>query len=323
MKNDPKKRVGLVGSSNYTGSLVNSLLGISNIQLVGLCEIEIDPVIAKISSKHHIPTFSDVTTLLHNVEIDWLINISNRSISQYHLLQEMHPNLTIIDSHITQLIFQTIKDFERFFDQKNQKKNNNPEYYLWKTLDNIVNLTQPIYKKLERIAFHDPLTGLYTRNIFIELLEREISRTYRQFSSIAVVTGDIDHFKNINDTFGHNTGDLVLKKLGRIFRKSCRRSDIAARYGGEEFVVVLPNTDIESAVTLCERIRVNTEKSLPLPDGKPVTISFGIVCLNSSVQSGEFTTQITPELLLGYADKMLYKAKNTGRNKVESVTINI
>ena len=125
--------------------------------------------------------------------------------------------------------------------------------------------TQPIYKELEHIAFHDPLTGLYF--IFIELLE-EISRTYRQLSSIAVVTGDIDHFKNINDT-GHNTGDQVLKKLEGYF-KSCRRSDIALIRREER------NCLTKYGYRICchsERIRINTEKSLPLPD-ETVTISF-------------------------------------------------
>ena len=107
-----------------------------------------------------------------------------------------------------------MKDFDSFFDDHQKKTPNDTETFLWQTINNIVNNTQPIYRKLEHIAFHDPLTGLYNRNIFIELLEREISRTYRQLSSIALATADIDYFKDINDTFGHNAGDQVLKKLG-------------------------------------------------------------------------------------------------------------
>ena len=323
MRNNPQKRIGLIGSSAYGESLLNALLGLPQVQLVGLCEVESDSTNLAIASPCNIPIFPDTTTLLQKLEIDWLINISDRTVAQYHLLQEMHPHLTIIDSHIAQLILQTIKDFESFFNDYQKKRTTDTKTFLWQAISNIVNNTQPIYRKLEHIAFHDPLTGLYNRNIFIELLEREISRTYRQLSSIALATADIDYFKDINDTFGHNAGDQVLKKLGKIFRDSCRRSDVAARYGGEEFVVVLPNTDLESATTWCERIRRNTEKLLKRLDGNPVTISLGVVCLHLPQLSKESSSPITPKLLLDHADKMLYTAKNAGRNKVASKTIKI
>ncbi|MEE3234378.1 MAG: GGDEF domain-containing protein [Candidatus Latescibacterota bacterium] len=323
MENYPKKRIGLIGSSAYGESLLTSLFGISKTHLVGLCELESNSTMQTIASQQNIPIFPDVTALLIDREIDWLINISDRTVAQYHLLQEMHPDLTIVDSHIAKLILETIKNFNNFYNNPQKKNNNRIEDFLWQIISNIVNNTQPIYRRLEHIAFHDPLTGLYNRNIFIELLEREISRSYRQLSSIALATADIDHFKNINDKFGHNEGDQVLKQLGEIFRDSCRKSDMAARYGGEEFVVVLPNTDLKSAATWCERIRRNTETLLKRSDGTPVTISLGVVCLHLPQFSKESSAQISPDLLLGHADKMLYAAKNAGRNQVASTTIKV
>ena len=318
-----KKRIGLIGSANYGQSLIHTLLGISKVDLVGLCEVDLNPTMLEIASEQDIPIYTDVTSLLLNQEMDWLINISERSVAQYHLLSEMYPKITIVDSHVTELILHTLDELNSFFNDRQNSNKNNTDDLFWQIIKNIIDDTQPIYHKLEHIAFHDPLTELYTRNIFLELLEREISRSYRQSSPIALATADIDHFKKVNDTFGHNEGDIVLKQLGEIFRKSCRRSDVAARYGGEEFVVVLPNTDLNSAATWCERMRTNTENSLTCSDGTPVTISLGVACLHFPKFKKESDAQISTKTLLGHADKMLYKAKNAGRNQVATTTIKI
>jgi len=321
MENHSEKRIGLIGSSNYGRSLIHTLLGISKVELVGLCEVNLNSTMMEIASERNIPIYNDVTSLLLNQEMDWLINISERSVAQYHLLGEMYPKITVIDSHVAELILHTLDQLNIFFNNRQENNTDNTEDLFWHIIKNIIDDTQPIYHKLEHIAFHDPLTGLYTRNIFLELLEREISRSYRQFSSIALATADIDHFKKVNDTFGHNEGDLILKQLGEIFRTSCRRSDVAARYGGEEFVVVLPNTDLNSAATWCERMRTNTEKFLKCSDETPVTISLGVACLYFPKFKKEFAAQISTKTLLGHADKMLYKAKNAGRNQVATTTI--
>ena len=323
MLNRSKKRIGLIGSSNYGQSLIHTLLGISKVDLVGLCEVDLNSTMLEIASEQDIPIYTDVTSLLLNQEMDWLINISERSVAQYHLLGEMYPKITIVDSHVAELILHTLDELNSFFNDHQKSNKNNTQDLFWQIVKNIINDTRPIYQKLEHIAFHDPLTELYTRNIFLELLEREISRSYRQFSPIALATADIDHFKKVNDTFGHNEGDLVLKQLGAIFRKSCRRSDVAARYGGEEFVVVLPNTDLNSAATWCERMRTNTEKSLTCSDGTPVTISLGVACLHFPKFKKKPAEQISSKTLLGHADTMLYKAKNAGRNQVATTTIKI
>ena len=179
-------------------------------------------------------------------------------------------------------------------------------------------------RELEYIAFHDPLTGLYSRQMLLEFSEREISSAYRHERHLSMVVVDIDHFKRVNDTFGHDAGDVVLKELADSLNESCRRSDMAARYGGEEFVVILPNTDLPSATTWAERMRKKIARSLQTPDGKRITISLGVAGLEFADQTQpESTTLLSFGVFFKQADQMLYEAKNAGRNRVASTRITV
>jgi diguanylate cyclase (GGDEF)-like protein len=166
-------------------------------------------------------------------------------------------------------------------------------------------------EKLHDQSIRDPLTGLYNRRFLEAALEQELHRSGRHHTGVGVIMADIDKFKSFNDTFGHNAGDIVLKEIGALFRRSVRTEDIVCRYGGEEFLMVLPDTTLESVRERTEVMRDAIEK-LDLQHaghalGK-ITASFGI----SFSQDGV----LTPDILLRYADEALYESKRRGCNCV-------
>jgi len=160
-------------------------------------------------------------------------------------------------------------------------------------------------------AHLDYLTGLDNRRSFMEKGEIELSRAHRYDTAMSVLMLDIDFFKKINDTYGHQVGDSVLKTLAMKFQAVLRNVDIVGRLGGEEFGVVLPETAIDEAVEVAERLRaVIAQAEVTLPAGLPIhfTVSIGVAALD------EKNTNI--DMLLNAADKALYRAKGSGRNKV-------
>lgn len=161
----------------------------------------------------------------------------------------------------------------------------------------------------QRLATTDELTGLYNRRYFMEKLTQQKALSERNNSDFVVFYCDLDHFKHINDTFGHHTGDIVLQKFSEILRSSIREIDYAARFGGEEFVCLLVDTDIENAKKVTERIR----KSLASYNFNDIAPS-----LRSTVSIGisNFKQYNTIQETLMSADNRMYRAKNMGRNKV-------
>ena len=170
-------------------------------------------------------------------------------------------------------------------------------------------------RALSEVSSRDTLTGLYNRSYVIDKLESEINRAVRHGSPMALLMLDIDHFKTINDTYGHPVGDQVLQWVGRTLRESCRVYDIPGRYGGEEFCVVLPQTQLGNTTVVAERVRTRmAEAELRLADASvQVTASFGIAGVDSVPEDGI----ISAAALIDRADRALYTAKNRGRNRVE------
>ena len=167
-----------------------------------------------------------------------------------------------------------------------------------------------LYKQVKSKAERDGLTGLYNRRYFDERLEHEMKRHERYGHEFALIFLDIDHFKAVNDTYGHLMGDDILRELADLLANEMRYADCMARYGGEEFVLILPYTSGEKALGLAERLRqMISEHSFCAGgiNGK-VTASFGV----TSFVAGQ---QLTPQELFSQADKALYSAKNQGRNR--------
>ena len=168
-----------------------------------------------------------------------------------------------------------------------------------------------LYTKTVELANTDELTGLSNRRVFMDELNREVSRARRYNLAFSLLMIDIDHFKWINDSHGHPAGDAVLKSLAKILKGQVRQVDIAARYGGEEFAIILPETSIDGARIVGERIRsavANSPFSINNEKKVGVTVSIGIACFPQCAQS--------IELLIERADQALYTAKKEGRNRV-------
>jgi two-component system, cell cycle response regulator len=161
-------------------------------------------------------------------------------------------------------------------------------------------------------ATHDLLTGVASRGAAMEFLTRELSRGFREHRSLGVVLADLDHFKRINDQYGHLAGDMVLQESAQRMLKCVRTYDCVGRYGGEEFVVIFPSSDENGTARQAERIRNSIEAApAQTPEGEiRVTVSLGIAATDPSGLQD-------PEELLRSADAALYRAKQLGRNRVE------
>lgn len=167
--------------------------------------------------------------------------------------------------------------------------------------------------RLTEMAMHDSLTGLFNHRLLIELLERELATGRRKAQPVSFCMADIDHFKTLNDQFGHQAGDQVLQEISRLLTSGLRKSDPVGRYGGEEFGIVLGGCSPDKAQLLCERIRQNIETHPFTVLGRPikVTVSLGL----AHADPGE---EVSETDLIRRADEALYRAKEAGRNRLVS-----
>ena len=172
-------------------------------------------------------------------------------------------------------------------------------------------LRESVQKTIE-MAVKDPLTDLHNRRYFESHFEALFEKALNTSKPLSAIMCDIDHFKAVNDTYGHDVGDAVIKECSLRIRKSIRNIDIACRYGGEEFVIIMPDTNIELAKNVAERIRQEVSAHpIIASNGShqvPITVSMGVACIEPP--------EDTPEKLLKRSDVALYHAKRTGRNRV-------
>jgi diguanylate cyclase (GGDEF)-like protein len=165
--------------------------------------------------------------------------------------------------------------------------------------------------RLRAQATIDPLTGCHNRRGFDEILEMEVARAKRYNRPLSLVLLDIDHFKRINDDFGHEVGDHALQRIGRAVRHTFRNTDSACRYGGEEFALIFPETAKDEGAKLAERLRILVESLPPNAEvPRTLTASFGVACFPEDAET-------IPDLIRA-ADRALYQAKTNGRNRCES-----
>jgi len=167
------------------------------------------------------------------------------------------------------------------------------------------------WTRAHELSMRDPLTGLYNRRYLEETIGRELPRARRLNQSVGVIVLDIDHFKLLNDTYGHDAGDIVLAKTGELLRSASRKGDIACRFGGEEFAIVLPGATLAIARTRAEDIRSTVEAMRFHFEGEtigPLTVSAGVAAMAPHSQDWSF--------VMHQADRALYTAKQAGRNKV-------
>jgi two-component system cell cycle response regulator len=161
--------------------------------------------------------------------------------------------------------------------------------------------------EIRAVSLTDQLTGVGNRRRLDQALILEISRAERTRKPLCGFMGDLDHFKRVNDTYGHEAGDKVLTAFGELLRKNTRPMDVVGRFGGEEFLVLMPHTDLEDAVSTAERLREALASVRIEPLSDPITVSVGVAKLAPG-ESGE--------TFLGRVDSALYEAKHMGRNQV-------
>lgn len=169
--------------------------------------------------------------------------------------------------------------------------------------------TRYLMELLSKKAMIDGLTGLWNRTYLDSHLRSELSSARRSCMPLSCIMADVDHFKSINDNYGHSFGDEVLRTIAKVFTEFCRTEDIVCRYGGEEFTVLLPQTPLAGAKELAERIRQGIESRPFVRKNNPLRIncSFGVATLRDSIEPS----------IVDLADEALYKAKRSGRNRVE------
>jgi diguanylate cyclase (GGDEF)-like protein len=173
------------------------------------------------------------------------------------------------------------------------------------------NIESAYHEAIHNMAIQDGMTGIHNKRYFTEFLEREISVASRHAHPLTLVMFDVDHFKKVNDTYGHLAGDAVLKDLAGRIRPRVRREDLFARYGGEEFACVLPSTALPGGIVFAEQLRQIIEQRPCVFDNQaiPFTISLGVTTLHRE-------TGTDAQALIKRADENLYAAKRGGRNRV-------
>ena len=170
---------------------------------------------------------------------------------------------------------------------------------------------EEMHQALYNMAIYDPLTGAFNKRYFAERIDQEVAFARRHRQPLSLLILDIDHFKTINDTYGHHIGDEVLQQLAQHISTTLRAEDIFSRFGGEEFVVLMRDTTADEALVVAERLRVGVEALRILANGQ---------CIQLTISLGLATTAIGHQCssmdLFSRADKLLYMAKNSGRNRI-------
>ena len=249
--------------------------------------------------------------------------------SFFNISQEEAMLLKITDFYVVQKerlkMFAELRKQGRVLGRELQLKNRNGQFF-WVIVSavkmewfgkpvvmvaiNDISARKKMEEELQRLATTDTLTGILNRRQFFILAEQEVERSRRYGRTLALLLYDIDHFKQVNDTFGHQAGDIVLRELAKLVHEQLRRNDIEGRVGGEEFAVLLPETTISEAVVLAERIRGIIE-NFAINIGETslhITASFGVTAVKEN--------DVALDSIYKRADSALYEAKNTGRNRV-------
>jgi len=289
------KTIELKKKLNYQNDLVNSIVKNTQVGVLVFDEDNIyyknDYLLELLGYTHEdIKTFSifDILSPIHVKDIiEALANKTPIILQEFHILNKKKNQTLYVKGSLN-----FIKDVE------------NKPVAVFTFVD--ITKEKELSDMLLKQSTEDPLTGIYNRRYLENKLEEYVKLAQRHNRPLSLIMFDIDFFKHINDTFGHDVGDKVLKAVAKVVSENIRNTDIFTRYGGEEFVIIAPETTKEDAKILAEKLR-SLIRNLHFEEGINVTCSFGVVSLEK---------HDTKETLLKRADEALYEAKKTGRNKV-------
>jgi len=238
-----------------------------------------------------------IKTIVDTKHKTYSISLKETAIKLSHLLEQFKMKLDAV-----------MKEKDTIVHELTESKK-----LLEKYSTNLEEMVEQRTEILKWLSITDPLTGLYNRRYFIEQIELEFKRSKRYSRDLSLMMLDIDHFKLVNDNYGHQIGDIVLRKISSVIINLLRDSDLAFRYGGEEFMIILPETKSEDAINVAERMKqeiMNTQHNYSSINFT-VTASFGIVSIKDMIDKFETIDDIIKKV-----DDNLYKAKNSGRNTI-------
>jgi len=296
LKEDPHRAV-ILGGGRGGSAILEMLLDEKLVQVVGIVDLDPDASGLSLAREHDIPTYASVEQALHDCAPCVAFNMTGNEMIE-EVAAEILGAGGIIGGMEARLMHNMITNLK---DAKD---------------------------KLRYEASHDPLTGLYNRRHMLEQMQQGISQALRYHHPYTIAMFDLDHFKQVNDKYGHAVGDLVLVHLADLLRNNVRESDIPGRWGGEEFVVMLPHTGLDGARLAAEMWLAQMHGTpLLLDNDQSLNISFsaGVAALDVDAEGKDI--QVIMEQLLHVADKRMYAAKAQGRNRVcttsEADTLNV
>ncbi len=236
--------------------------------------------------------------------MDWLEELNEQNIAPVVIITG-HGNEQIAVEAMKRGAFDYLPKAYLTYDQLTKALLNARERW------NLLNEREQLQKKLAHMAMYDALTDILSRRAIMEQIESERQRTTRYDRPLSILMVDIDHFKNVNDTYGHIAGDVVLREVAQTLYDQIRRSDFVGRYGGEEFLVVLPETSLDKAIVLGEKLRKSVAALSIQVDGEALTDT------TISVGAAEHEKDKSIDAFINRSDHWLYEAKNGGRNQVQ------
>jgi diguanylate cyclase (GGDEF)-like protein len=238
------------------------------------------------------------------------IPIDDEAISRYHFKIKVKDKVAVIeDLNSTNGTFVNGERIKQHVLQNNDKVQISSATVL--RFSYVDPIDTDVHKRFYEMALFDPVTQAFTKRYFLDRIKHEFSHSKRRHVPLSLIIYDLDHFKKVNDGYGHLAGDFILTKVAEITSAMVRKEDIFARYGGEEFVILMRDTPEAAGVILAERLRAAVEKANFVFDGKqiPITVSMGIACFSDENFS-------SAQELIQKADDSLYQSKSRGRNRV-------
>jgi diguanylate cyclase (GGDEF)-like protein len=243
------------------------------------------------------------------------IPIDDDAISRYHFKIKVKDKVAIVeDLNSTNGTFVNGERIKQYVLQNNDKIQISSATVL--RFSYVDPIDTDVHKRFYEMALFDPVTQAFTKRYFLDRIKHEFSHSKRRHVPLSLIIFDLDHFKNVNDSFGHPAGDFILAKVAEIALSLVRKEDIFARYGGEEFVVLMRDTPESAGAFLGERLRSAVEKANFVFDGKtiPITISLGVACYTEENLSDA-------DELVQRADTSLYHSKANGRNRLTAYSL--